>query len=452
MNLAAFNAYVEEHQDRFLQELKELIAIPSVAALGRGIEPCADWVVARLKKLGATVAVYPIEGGSPVIVAEIGDGPYTLMVYNHYDVQPETPLELWDTPPFELTERDGVLFGRGTSDDKGELLVRLQAVETWLATQGQLPIRLKFIYEGEEEIGSVHLEQWVHDHQHLLAADSILWEGSTYDEAGRYIIAEGCKGIAYFELHTTGPSYDIHSSFAPIVPNPAWRLVQALSTLKDADDNITVDGLRDHVRQMPDDVLAQIDALPFESEKMRQNFGLSAWLNNMDDHAARRRWLLEPTMTICGFESGYTELGAKTIVPSQAMAKLDCRLVPDLNPKLMHDLLRQHLDRRGFTDIVITMLAGESPAMMAEDSVLRQAAFRAYNTILGQQPVVLPWFAGSGPMYPLSVGLGIPVVSAGISSHPMSRFHAPNENIIKSDYFNSMRLMAALIDTLGAGA
>lgn len=450
MDLAAFNAYIEANKSRFLQELTELIAFPSVAAQRRSIEPCADWIAVRLQKLGAQVQVFPIVDGSPVIVAEIGDGPYTLMVYNHYDVQPETPAQLWDTPPFELVQRDGVLFGRGTADDKGELLVRLQAVETWLATQGPLPLRLKFVYEGEEEIGSVHLEQWVHEHRHLLSADSILWEGSGYDEAGRYTIAEGCKGIAYFELYATGPAYDIHSSYAPMVQNPAWRLVHALSTLKDANDNITLDGLHDHLHQMSDEVLSQIDALPFEAEKMRQNFGISTWLNDMDDHTARRRWLLEPTITVCGFESGYTDQGAKTIVPSKAMAKLDCRLVPNLTPAIMQDLLRQHLDRRGFTDIDIMLLAGESPAMMGEDSDLRQAAYRAYETILSQKPILMPWFAGSGPMYPLSVGLGIPVVAAGISSHPGSRLHAPNENIYEHDYFNSMRLMGAVIDGLRA--
>ncbi len=450
MELAVFNAYIEANKTRFLQEFAELIAFPSVAAQNRSIQPCANWIVARLEKLGAQVQIFPIEGSSPIILAEIGAGPHTLMVYNHYDVQPETPADLWDTPPFELVQRDGQLIGRGTADDKGELLARIQAIETWLATQGPLPICVKFIFEGEEEIGSVHLAQWVHDHRELLVADSVLWEGGSYDEAGRYQIAEGCKGIAYFELHTTGPSYDLHSSLAPMVQNPAWRLVQALATLKDAQDNITVDGLAEHIRVMSPDVLTQIDALPFESDKMRHNFGLLQWINDMDDHAARRRWMLEPTITICGLDSGYQEQGAKTIVPSKAMAKLDCRLVPDLTPELMQDLLRQHLDRRGFSDVSLIMLAGEAPAMQAQDSALRQAAYRAYQVVLDTTPVLIPWFTSSGPMHPLSVELGIPVVSAGTTWHPLSRAHAPNENIYERDYFDTMRLMAALMDALGA--
>lgn len=450
MDFSAFDTYVEANKARFLEEFSELIAIPSVAAQHRSIEPCADWIVTRLQKLGAEVTAYPIENGCPVIVAEIGSGNYSLMVYNHYDVQPETPAELWDTSPFELVQRDGLLLGRGTADDKGELLARIQAVEAWLATHDTLPIRLKFVLEGEEEIGSVHLGEWVHQHRDILHADGVLWEGGAYDEAGRYQIAEGCKGIAYFELHTSGPAYDLHSSLAPMVENPAWRLVQALATLKDVDDNITVDGLHDHIKLMPDAVLAQIDALPFESEKMRQNFGISSWINNMDDQTARRRWLLEPTITICGIESGYADQGAKTIVPSKAMAKLDFRLVPNLTPQLMQDLLRQHLDARGFSDVEISLLAGESPAMQAQDSVLRQAAIAAYETTLAQTPVIVPWFTGSGPMHSLSVELDIPVVSAGVTWHPQSRAHAPNENIYERDYFNTMRLMAALIDRLGA--
>ncbi len=449
MNLEAFNDYIQAQSIRFLDELEELIAFPSVAAQHRSIEPCADWLVARLATLGAKVQHFSIQDGSPIILAEIGTGPYTLMVYNHYDVQPETPAEEWDTPPFSLTRQDGLLIGRGTADDKGELLARIQAVETWLATQGPLPIRIKFIYEGEEEIGSVHLAHWVHEHRELLSADGLLWEGSTYDEAGRYQIAEGCKGIAYFELHTSGPSYDLHSSLAPIVPNPAWRLVQALSTLKDAHDNITLDGIHDYIRPMPEEVLAQIDAIPFEAEKMRENFGLSRWLNDIDNHTARRRWMLEPTITICGLYSGYIEQGAKTIVPAKAMAKIDCRLVPDLTPEIMQKLLRQHLDKRGFTDVEIVMLAGEAPAMQAQDSLLRQATYRAYQQVLAQQPILVPWFTGSGPMYPLSVELGIPVVAAGATWHPQSRAHAPNENIYERDYFHAMRLMGALMGALG---
>lgn len=446
-NAEAFQDYIDTSHERFVQEFAELIAFPSVAAQKRGIMPCAEWIVARLKRLGAKVELYPIEDGSPVIVATIGSGDRTLMVYNHYDVQPETPAELWASDPFSLTIQDGLMVARGTADDKGELLARIQAVEAWLQTQGELPIQLKFVFEGEEEIGSIHLADWVQKHRDILAADGVLWEGGGYDEKGRITMSEGCKGIAYFELRAKGPAYDLHSSLAPIIPNPAWRLVWALASMKDEQDRITIDGYAEHIRTMSPDVLARIDTLPFEAQEMRENFGLAHWLNQMDDSTALRRYMLEPTLTICGFGSGYQDKGTKTIIPSEAQVKLDCRLVPNLSPSLVQNLIRQHLDTRGFDDIEIVMLAGQEAAMETQESAIRHAAIEASRQVFAQEPIIMPWFAGSGPMYALSVQLGIPVVSAGATWHPKARAHAPNENILLDDYFKAIHLMAALVDT-----
>ncbi len=448
---AAFDSYLEANRERFLEEFRQLVAIPSVAAQRRGIDEAATWVVARLEKLGASARQFPTpDGGSPIILGEIGKGKRTLMIYNHYDVQPETPVDLWRSPPFELTIRDGVMYGRGVADDKGELLARIQAMEAWLQTQGELPLRILFVFEGEEEIGSVNLPAWAENHHELLQADGLLWEGGGYDEAGRISMAEGCKGIAYFELRCQGAAYDLHSSIAPMVVNPAWRLVWALSTMKDANDQITIDDYMDHIREMPPEIIERIDNLPFESQKMRQNFGISDWINEMDDDEARRRYMLEPTLTICGLESGYTEAGTKTVLPSTAMAKIDCRLVPNLTPEIAQDLIRQHLDARGFDDIDVVMLGGEGPAMDPQDSAIRRAAIKASQATFEQKPVISPWFAGSGPMYPLSVELGIPVVSAGATWHPGARMHAPNENIYVKDYFQTMRFMAALVEHFAA--
>lgn len=446
-DIDVFNTYIDSHQDRFIDEFRQFVAIPSVAAQKRGITECADWVEERLAQLGASVQRFATNNnGSPIILAEIGNGERTLMVYNHYDVQPEAPLDLWESSPFELSIRDGVMYGRGVADNKGELLPRLQAVETWLQTQGDLPIKLKFVFEGEEEISSVNLPAWVHDHRDLLDADGVLWEGGGYDESGRYTMAEGCKGIAYFELHCQGASHDLHSSIAPMVVNPAWRLVWALNTMKDEKDRITIDGYMDHVKTMPSSVIERIDALPFESERIKSRIGIDAWLNGMDDIAAHRRLMLEPTITICGLESGYTDEGSKTVLPAKAMAKIDCRLVPDLTPEIAQNLIRKHLDARGFSDIEVVLLGGEGPAMQLRDSALRQAAIVASQHIFQQEPIMIPWFAGSGPMYPLSVELDIPAVSAGATWHPNTRAHSPNENIYVKDYFETMRFMAALIE------
>ncbi len=450
-NSQTFNTYLDAHRDRFLNEFGQFIGQISVAADGRGIPEMAQLVIARFKQLGAVVTVYQTPG-SPIIYAEIGpeNAARTLMIYNHYDVQPEDPLELWETAPFEMVIRDGVIYGRGTCDDKGELLSRIQAVEAWIASQGELPVRIKWVVEGEEEIGSVHLEAWAEEHAQMLTADGILWEGGGYNDAGRPEFGLGGKGLAYFELRCKGPDHDLHSSVAPMVVNPAWRLVWALSTLKDTDDNITLDGYTDHVKPLSDEQWARIDAVPLEFDALRARWGLDEWLNGMDDHAARRRYISAPTITICGFHSGYGGAGSKTVLPAEAMAKLDFRLVDGLTSELAHNLLRAHLDRRGFSDIEIVELGGEEFAASPPGSLPERAAIAASRDIWNQEPIMLPWFPGSGPLYPLSAMLGIPVVFAGATWHPNMRAHSPNENILLADYFTSMRFTAAFIDHFAA--
>lgn len=255
----------------------------------------------------------------------------------------------------------------------------------------------------------------------------------------------GCKGIAYFELRCQGPSHDLHSSVAGLVPNPAWRLVWALSTLKNANDEITLDGYLEHVAPLSPEMWAAIDAVPMEFEAMRRRFGISGWLNGLSDHEARRRYLAEPTITICGIESGYTGPGSKTVLPAEAMAKLDFRLVPNLTPELAQTLLRQHLDRRGFEDISITFLGGEGPAASPLGSLVERAAVAASQDAWGKTPVVQPWFAGSGPMYSFSTVLGLPVIFAGGTWHPDARAHSPNENILVEDYFRTVRFTGAFL-------
>src|SRR5258708_22588337 len=228
-DVSSFNAYLDANHARFIRELAEFIAVPSVAAEGRGIMPMGSLLTERFRKLGARVVQYPLPNGSPVVYAELaGASDRTMMIYNHYDVQPEVPLELWESPPFELTIRNGVMVGRGTSDDKGELLARIQAVEAWQATQGSLPCKIKWVVEGEEEITSINLPAWVQAHRDILRADGLLWEGGGYDALGRINMSQGCKGIAYFELHAHGAKIALHSSVAPIVPTPPSRLLSPL--------------------------------------------------------------------------------------------------------------------------------------------------------------------------------------------------------------------------------
>ncbi|MBN2303103.1 MAG: M20/M25/M40 family metallo-hydrolase [Anaerolineae bacterium] len=446
-----FNNYVDQHRQRFLDEFRQFVEQPSISANGHGIREMAALVTQRFQALGATVTLYETPG-SPIVYAELGpqDAARTLLVYNHYDVQPEDPLEGWNTPPFKMVIEDGVIYGRGTSDDKGELLSRMQAVEVWQQTQGALPVRIKWVVEGEEETSSANLTDWVKANAGMLKADGVLWEGGGYDEVGRPTFGLGGKGIAYFGLRCQGPALDLHSAFAPMVTNPAWRLVWALSTLKDANDAITLDGYMDHVRPLTDEEWARIDAIPMDFEAKRENWGLPAWINGISDHDARRRLFSSPTITICGFHSGYGGEKSKTVLPAEASVKLDFRLVDGLTPDLAHNLLRAHLDRRGFTDITIISYGGEHFAASPPGSLPELAAIAASQDTWDKTPIMFPWYAGSGPIYPLTTLLGNPVVFAGATWHPDSRPHSPNENILVKDYFDSMRFTAAFLARFGA--
>ena len=440
----AFDTYITQNKERFLAELQELLRQPSVSAQNIGMKETADLVIARLNKLGAKTHLIPIEGGYPVVYGEIGDGPRTLMIYDHYDVQPPEPLDLWHSPPFAPEIRNGRLYARGVSDNKGNLMSRIQAIETWLATRGPLPLKIKFVVEGEEEIGSPHLTSFARQYRSLLTADGCLWESGGKDIRGRFMLTFGLKGICYVELEAHGANRDMHSAFATIVPNPAWRLVWALSTLKTPDDHITVDGLMDHVRPPTEKEAELLKSIPFEEEQLKADWNIPAFVRNLTGYELVKKHFFEPTCTICGFLSGYTGPGSKTVLPAKAMVKLDFRLVPNLTPELVLDLLRKHLDRRGFTDIIINLSDGEMPALSPVDGPLALASIAAAEAVYGQKPVVQPLMAGSGPMYPLCQEAGIPTTSGGCSD-ARSNTHAPDESVSVEDYFQAIRYVGELI-------
>jgi acetylornithine deacetylase/succinyl-diaminopimelate desuccinylase-like protein len=442
--MSPFERYVEAHREQYLAELVAFCAQPSIAAQDVGVEEMAAMVRQRLESVGADVQLLSVDGGPPVVYGEIGQGERTLLIYNHYDVQPPDPLDEWDSPPFEPTVREGKLFARGVSDNKGDLLARVQAVEAWQATLGPLPVKLKFFVEGEEEVGSPHLADFAAEHADMLQADGCLWEGGGRDDADRPMITLGLKGIQYLELRARGAKSDLHSSWATLVPNPAWRLVWALNTLKDEEDRITIDGYMDHVAEPTEAEWAMLRAIPFEEEERRRSFGISEFIGGLTGTAALKKHLYEPTCTICGFRTGYIGEGTKTVLPSRAMVKLDLRLVPNLTPELAVRLLRDHLDRRGFADIEIELYAGEHPAKSSPDAPIVQATKAAVEAVYGQPPVIYPLMAGSGPMYPLSQALGIPAVSVGVG-YPGTGAHAPNENIRLKDYWMGINAMGELI-------
>ena len=444
-DLSAFDAYVDAHRDEFVLALVELCRRPCISAQGSGMEETARYVAGLLDGVGAGGRLLET-GGAPVVYGELGTGRRTLLIYDHYDVQPPEPLELWGSPPFEPVVRDGKLYARGASDNRADLLARILAARVWRETVGELPLRLRWMIEGEEEIGSPNLAGAAARYRDLFAADGCLWEGGELDEEDRFVISLGVKGDYYADVFVEGPAYDLHSSLAAIVQNPAWRLTWALATLKAPDETITIDGLMERVEQPSPSEEALLARIPIAEEKLRQELGISSFVNGLSGVELARKLLFEPTCTISGLIAGYTGEGSKTVMPARALAKLDIRLVPGLDPDTVEELLRAHLDRRGFSDVVVRRTDGGLRAVRsAPESAIAQATVEAARPLYGE-PVIYPNAAGSGPMDVIGEDLGLPISSAGGIWYPGSRAHSPNENVRVDDYIKGIKYVARLFD------
>ena len=448
---AALQQHIEDHLYEYLEDLKRLCRQPSVAAQNQGIQECAQLTRQMLEEIGFEARVLPTKDPRyPVVYGErTGRSSRRLLFYNHYDVQPAEPLELWESPPFEPTERDGRIFARGVSDDKGHLVARFAALKAILAVRGELPCAVKFCIEGAEEIGSPGFVEFVDAHRGLLAADACIWEGGGVDWEGTPQVTLGLKGILYVELGVRSAARDSHSSYATIVPNPAWRLVWALSTLKDRDENILIPGFYDDVREPTQAEREAVARMPSEDEQLKEEMGLTGFLQGLRGEAFRRRHLFEPTCTICGIESGYTGEGTKTVLPATARVKLDFRLVPNQRPEDILEKLKAHLVARGFDDVVVNHADGEGPSRTPMDSPFVKMVSSTARDVYGKEPVLVPTMAGSGPMHCIS-DLGLPIASSGIG-FPDDKIHAPNENA-RIDYFHKGILhAAAILEEFGKG-
>lgn len=430
IDLKQYDAYLEMNLDQSLTELSRFCKQPSVAAQDWGLTECAALAAKMLKSRGFFVEIYAT-GGAPVVYAErAGRTGKTLLFYNHYDVQPPEPLELWDSPPFEPTLRDGKLYARGVSDDKGHLVSRLFAIDSLLAQDGELPCNIKFVIEGEEEISSIHLKDFVLDNTELLKADACIWEFGGVDHREVPVQYLGLRGICYVELSVETANIDVHSGLGgSIFPNAAWRLVWALSTLKGEDECIQLPGHYDTVKPPSQRDRELFEALPETAEEYSSRYGVGHFLRNLTGGVdLRLAEVFEPTCTICGLTSGYQGEGSKTVLPARASAKVDFRLVPDQTPEQVLTSLRLHLDQHGFSDVNVKFLGGEKPARTDPDDPFVSLVVEAARPVYGVPMQIVPMSGGSGPNHAFVHNLHLPVVTAGIG-YPGSQGHAPNENI-----------------------
>jgi acetylornithine deacetylase/succinyl-diaminopimelate desuccinylase-like protein len=405
----------------------------------------AELVARTLAAAGGQVEVAKT-GGYPVVVGRFaGTGRRTLMFYNHYDVQPPEPLELWESPPFAAEIREGHLYARGVADNKGNLVARLAAVEAWLAVRGVLPLNIVFVVEGEEEIGSPNLGDFAAEHIERLAPDGCIWEAGYKDTQDRLEIALGAKGILAVGLRVHKLGRDLHSANAAIAESAAWRLVWALNSLKGPDERILIPGFYDDVRPPDERDRAMLAAWDYDEVGQLDEFGAERFLLGLGGGALRERFLFQPTCNICGFRSGYGGPGIKTVLPAEAAAKLDFRLVPDQDPYDILAKLRAHLDAEGFDDLQIEVEGPEFPARTDPADPLVAAVVKAAGHAYDTEPVVKPLMAGTGPMYELGQRWGIPAVGAGVG-WAGSRGHSPNENVRLEDLRQGIHHIAWIID------
>lgn len=440
------DAYLESHLEESIAELSKLCAQPSVAAQNWGLKECAELVREMLQKRGFTCQIMPT-GGAPVVYAERkGKSQKTLLFYNHYDVQPPEPLELWESPPFEPTLRDGKLYARGVSDDKGHITSRLFAIDALLEAEGELPCTVKFLIEGEEETSSIHLKDFIEDHQKLLSADACIWEFGGVDHREVPMQYLGLRGICYVELSVTTADVDVHSGIGgSIFPNAAWRLVWALNSLKGPDERIRIPGFYDNVLPPSPRDRQLMAELPDLAEEYKQRYGVDYFIRGLSGGVELSlAEVFEPTCTICGLTSGYQGTGAKTVLPARASAKVDFRLVPNQTPEQVLIGLRNHLDAEGFSDVEITYLGGEHPARTDPDDPFIALVAKTAQPVYGKPMQLVPMTGGSGPNYPFIHYLHVPIATAGIA-YPGTRGHAPNENVRLDLYLKGAKHIARIL-------
>ncbi|MGQ9726553.1 MAG: M20/M25/M40 family metallo-hydrolase [Candidatus Bathycorpusculaceae bacterium] len=446
MSLEKVYKNIDANAEVFVESLVKLVRQPSVSARGEGIKECAKLVEDMLRETGFSTKILRYGKGHPTVYGEMKSkkSSKTLLFYDHYDVQPPEPIEKWTYEPFSGKMADGKIYGRGVSDNKGNFVSRLKAVEALLDVAGDLPVNIKFFVEGEEEIGSPNLEPIIRERKSLLSADAAIWEFGGTDRQGRPLLYLGLKGVLSVEIRAYGASKDVHSANAPLILNPAWRLVWALSLLKDCEEEVLIDGFYENVIPPSAEEIECLRDIPFEEEETKRELGIKEFLGKKHGIEALKALLFQPTCTINGLISGYTGKGSKTVLPHEAAVKLDFRLVPNQTSKEIYAKLVRYLKKYGFDDLEIVQHGSTDPSRTPLNDPFVGLVAKTAEKVYGKKAVIYPTSAASGPMHLFRNFLGYPVVSVGCS-HPEANQHAPDENLRIESFIKGTKFIAALI-------
>jgi acetylornithine deacetylase/succinyl-diaminopimelate desuccinylase-like protein len=448
--------FINVNRDRYLDELKALLAIPSISALpehAADVTRCAEWCAEEMRRVALeNVRLIPTPG-NPVVYGDWlhAEGAPTILFYGHYDVQPVDPLNLWTSPPFEATVRDGEIYARGSADDKGQVFMHLKAVEAHIKQNGRLPLNMKFILEGEEEVGSAHLDDFIRAHKSELGADVVVISDSAMFARGVPSICYGLRGLVYFQIDLRGSSTDLHSgSFGGAVANPGLVLAQMLTQMKDRGGRIKIPGFYDDVVPLQEEERQAWATLPFNEKQYKKDFGIPKVFGESGYSTLERTWI-RPTFEVNGLLSGFTGEGAKTVLPAVAMAKVSMRLVPNQDPDKIARLFEDHIKSIApkTVEIKVTRMHGGKPWMTSYDNPFVQAAGRAIERGFGRKPV----FTREGGSIPVvstfQEELGLPSVLFGVGL-PDENAHAPNEKLDVGNFHNGIIASAILYQEIAS--
>ncbi len=441
--------FVEKNFDQAIEDLFRLIRIPTVTAKGGHNSAQAISELKRIfNELGFKTSTAETKG-QPVFTAVLDSNKSkTLLFYDHYDVQPAEPFDLWTSPPFEPEIREGKIYGRGVADNKGHIISRVFAVKMLQELRGELPVNVKFVIEGEEEVSSPNLGEFVEKHHNFLFADqtSCIWEFGGKNASGFQEIWAGVKGICYVQLKTMGPKKDLHSAYGAVVKNPANHLVAALDSLRDdKTDKILIENYYDTIIPPSEELLQTISKIEkeFDEEKLKTVLGVKEFIHGLTGMEMLKKYYLSPTCTICGIWSGWQGEGGKTVLPAEAHAKLDFRLVPKQTPEDVIQKLRNHFRDHNF-NVEIEWFEGYPAAFTPLTDPFVQVVEETMIEVYGHEPWIHPWSPGSGPLHLFAE---IPVLSIGVGNAE-SNAHSPNENIEVEDFKLGQICIARLMEKM----
>jgi acetylornithine deacetylase/succinyl-diaminopimelate desuccinylase-like protein len=447
-DLSDIFAYIDSQRQPFIDRLIDYVRRPSISAHGLGIGEVAEFLVELLNGLGLETKLVPTAGW-PVVLGRRSDSPGapTVLLYGHYDVQPPDPLEAWLSPPFEPTIRNGRLYGRGVGDNKGQHLAQILALESLLHIRGELPCNVILLLEGEEEIGSPRMPDFVRQHRDKLAADLVITADGPVHESGQFCILFGVRGVVSFELRARGAKTDLHSgNWGGVAPNPIWTLVHLLGTMKNAQGEITIEGFYDNVQPptgLERDALAR---LPLDLERVKKELGLRQ-LDQPHDRPFYDRLSLWPTLTINGLHGGYGGPGSKTVLPGEAIAKCDIRLVEAQTPEEIFAKVEAHVKRHA-PDVEFIRQGSMAPSKTPLDSPFTEPIRRGMRAAQGVDPLLIPAMGGSLPDYVFTKILGIPAFVTPYANADEAN-HAPNENLELDRFITGIKTGAAVLVHLG---